>query len=53
MKEDGQAPGMHGMPGITELLLVRHGESQGNVASTMAHQDGAHVINDPARDADA
>ena len=52
MKEDGQAPGMHGMPGITELLLVRHGESQGNVAATLARQAGAHVIDVPARDAD-
>lgn len=38
--------------GLTELLLVRHGESQGNVAATMARQAGAHVIEVPARDAD-
>lgn len=41
-----------GPPGMSELLLVRHGESQGNVAATLAHQSGAHVINVPARDAD-
>ena len=39
-------------PGMTELLLVRHGESQGNVAATLAHQSGAQVIDVPARDAD-
>jgi broad specificity phosphatase PhoE len=38
--------------GLTELLLVRHGESQGNVAATMAGQAGALVIEVPARDAD-
>jgi broad specificity phosphatase PhoE len=38
--------------GIVELLLVRHGESQGNVAATSARQSGAHVIDVPARDAD-
>jgi broad specificity phosphatase PhoE len=38
--------------GLTELLLVRHGESEGNVAATMARQAGAHVIEVPARDAD-
>jgi broad specificity phosphatase PhoE len=38
--------------GLTELLLVRHGESQGNVAATLAGQAGAHVIEVPARDAD-
>lgn len=38
--------------GLTELLLVRHGESEGNVAATMARQSGAHVIEVPARDAD-
>ncbi|MET1063925.1 MAG: histidine phosphatase family protein [Arthrobacter sp.] len=43
---------MAGPPGMTELLLVRHGESQGNVAATRAHVSGAHVINVPARDAD-
>ena len=39
-------------PGVAELLLVRHGESQGNVAATLAQQAGAHVIDVPARDAD-
>jgi broad specificity phosphatase PhoE len=49
VKEDGRA----GSPrGVTELVLVRHGESQGNVAATLAHEAGAHVINVPARDAD-
>ncbi len=38
--------------GLTELLLVRHGESQGNVAATLAREAGAHVIEVPARDAD-
>lgn len=38
--------------GLTELLLVRHGESQGNVAATLARQAGAHIIEVPARDAD-
>ena len=40
------------VPGVTELLLVRHGESEGNVAATLAQQAGAHVIDVPARDAD-
>lgn len=44
--------GVTGPSGMAELLLVRHGESQGNVAATRAHQSGAHVINVPARDAD-
>ncbi len=35
------------VPGMAELLLVRHGESQGNVAATLAHQSGAHVIRCP------
>ncbi len=39
-------------PGITGLVLVRHGESEGNVAATMARQSGAQVIDVPARDAD-
>ncbi|WP_326961580.1 MULTISPECIES: histidine phosphatase family protein [unclassified Arthrobacter] len=43
---------MAGLPGMSELLLVRHGESQGNVAATLAHQSGAYVIDVPARDAD-
>ncbi len=53
MNENAQTQAMsRGTPGMTELLLVRHGESQGNVAATLAHQAGAHVINVPARDAD-
>jgi broad specificity phosphatase PhoE len=44
----------HDIPatGLSGLLLVRHGESQGNVAATRARQAGAHVIDVPARDAD-
>jgi broad specificity phosphatase PhoE len=38
--------------GVSELLLVRHGESQGNVAAAQAHSVGAHEIDVPARDAD-
>lgn len=53
MNENGQATGHNrGAPGVTELLLVRHGESQGNVAATLAHEVGALVIEVPARDAD-
>jgi broad specificity phosphatase PhoE len=39
-------------PGVRELLLVRHGESQGNVAAAEAHAAGAEEIAVPARDAD-
>lgn len=53
MNDDGKThQGSTGPPGMGELLLVRHGESQGNVAATLAHQSGAHVINVPARDPD-
>ncbi|MCU1510474.1 MAG: phosphoglycerate mutase [Arthrobacter sp.] len=53
MNENGQTSGPgRSSPGVTQLLLVRHGESQGNVAATLAHQSGAHVIQVPARDAD-
>jgi broad specificity phosphatase PhoE len=38
--------------GVSELLLIRHGESQGNVAAAEAHATGAHQIDVPARDAD-
>ncbi|MCW2838365.1 MAG: histidine phosphatase family protein [Marmoricola sp.] len=38
--------------GVSELLLIRHGESQGNVAAAQAHSVGAHEIDVPARDAD-
>lgn len=34
------------------MLLVRHGESEGNVAATAAHLGGIEVIDVPARDAD-
>lgn len=40
------------MAPLKELLLVRHGESIGNVAAAAAHSSGAHVIDVPARDAD-
>jgi broad specificity phosphatase PhoE len=49
VSEDRQ-PGVP--PGVAEILLVRHGESEGNVAATLARQAGAHVISVPARDAD-
>ena len=53
MNENGQTTGPgRGVPGVAQLLLVRHGESQGNVAATLAHEAGAHVIPVPARDAD-
>lgn len=38
--------------GATELILVRHGESLGNVAAAEARESGAEVIDVPARDAD-
>ena len=38
--------------GAVELILVRHGESEGNVAATAAQESGADVIDVPARDAD-
>ena len=38
--------------GVRELLLIRHGESQGNVAASDARTAGAHQIDVPARDAD-
>jgi broad specificity phosphatase PhoE len=38
--------------GAIELLLIRHGESEGNVAATEARLAGAEVIQVPARDAD-
>ena len=45
------------MPSVThmrrpELLLVRHGESEGNVAAARARSSGAEEIDVPARDAD-
>lgn len=38
--------------GVSELVLIRHGESQGNVAAAQAHAAQAHEIDVPARDAD-
>ncbi|WP_255770588.1 histidine phosphatase family protein [Pseudarthrobacter sulfonivorans] len=38
--------------GAVELVLVRHGESEGNVAATQASRAGIDVIDVPARDAD-
>ncbi|MGP0221361.1 histidine phosphatase family protein [Paenarthrobacter sp. NCHU4564] len=38
--------------GAVDLLLIRHGESEGNVAATQARLAGAEVIQVPARDAD-
>lgn len=38
--------------GARELWLVRHGESQGNVAASEAHDAGAEQIDVPTRDAD-
>ena len=37
---------------LSELLLVRHGESEGNVAAAEAHATSSHRIDVPARDAD-
>jgi broad specificity phosphatase PhoE len=37
---------------VSELLLVRHGESEGNVAAARAHEADAHEIDVPARDPD-
>lgn len=39
-------------PGAVELVLVRHGESVGNVEATSAQLSGAEVIKVPARDVD-
>jgi broad specificity phosphatase PhoE len=55
MHEPGTLRAAAGTPaavGVVELLLVRHGESQGNVAATLARETAAHVIDVPARDAD-
>ena len=38
--------------GVTELMLVRHGESVGNVAATDAERAGLEVIDLTTRDAD-
>ncbi|MCC3281359.1 MULTISPECIES: histidine phosphatase family protein [Arthrobacter] len=38
--------------GATELILIRHGESAGNVAATLAQRTGAEVIDVGLRDPD-
>ena len=38
--------------GVREMLLIRHGESLGNVAAAEADAAGAHEIEVPERDAD-
>ncbi len=38
--------------GVRELILVRHGESEGNVAAARARDDGLEVIEIAERDAD-
>jgi broad specificity phosphatase PhoE len=38
--------------GVVEILLVRHGESNGNVAAAAAHAAGGEVIDVGTRDAD-
>ena len=38
--------------GVRELLLIRHGESDGNVAAAHAHSAGTEEIDVPARDPD-
>jgi broad specificity phosphatase PhoE len=38
--------------GAVELVLIRHGESEGNVAASHATAAGADIIEVPARDAD-
>ncbi|RII96898.1 histidine phosphatase family protein, partial [Clavibacter michiganensis subsp. insidiosus] len=40
------------MTGLTELWLVRHGESTANVAASRADRDGAEVIRVDHRDPD-
>ncbi len=51
MNEDGLTNAVQ-EAGAVELLLIRHGESEGNVAATEARLAGAEVIDVPARDAD-
>ena len=51
MNEDGLTEAVQ-EAGAVELLLIRHGESEGNVAATEARLAGAEVIQVPARDAD-
>lgn len=49
MNDDRQ---VHSAQTVVELVLVRHGESLGNVAATEALRAGTEVIDVPARDAD-
>ncbi|MFJ6313063.1 histidine phosphatase family protein [Pseudarthrobacter oxydans] len=51
MKDDGLTEAGQ-EAGAVELLLIRHGESEGNVAATDARMARAEVIAVPARDAD-
>lgn len=51
MKDNGLTEAVQ-EAGAVELLLIRHGESEGNVAATEARLEGAEVIAVPARDAD-
>jgi broad specificity phosphatase PhoE len=51
VKEDGLTEAVQ-EAGAVELVLIRHGESEGNVAATDARLAGAEVIEVPARDAD-
>ncbi|MFK0004272.1 histidine phosphatase family protein [Paenarthrobacter sp. NPDC090522] len=51
MNDDGLTDAVQ-EAGAVELLLIRHGESEGNVAATEAREAGREVIDVPARDAD-
>ncbi|MFF1830065.1 histidine phosphatase family protein [Paenarthrobacter sp. NPDC058040] len=51
MNDDGLTDAVQ-EAGAVELLLIRHGESEGNVAATEARVAGLEVIDVPARDAD-
>ncbi|WP_171027487.1 histidine phosphatase family protein [Pseudarthrobacter sp. NamE2] len=51
MNDDGLTQAVQ-EAGAVELLLIRHGESEGNVAATEARLAGAEAIDVPARDAD-
>ena len=51
LNEDGLTEAVQ-EAGAVELLLIRHGESEGNVAATAASLAGAELIAVPARDAD-
>ena len=51
MKDDGLTEAVQ-EAGAVELLLIRHGESDGTVAATAARMAGAEVSAVPARDAD-